>query len=262
MLLNTVIIVLREVLEAALLVSIFLAMSKMVKLSLSWFFTSVIFGLLGAYLYAINMNWLSELYDYTGQEIANSSMIILIYFFALLGSVALQFSHNRLRAVWFLRVVLSSTIILAMTREGSEIIIYTQGFLHTQDKYISIIMGGFIGACIGASVGLIVYYALIIGSKNRTLLWGQLILTVVASGLLSQVVPLYEQADLITSGQPLWDTTAFIAEDSILGQMLYAVIGYEATPSLWQVLVYVFGLVTFSLSLFFCYRVSEKNNGI
>jgi high-affinity iron transporter len=40
----------------------------------------------------------------------------------------------------------------------------------------------------------------------------------------------------------LWDSSAVLPENSVVGQMLYAFIGYEATPSGAQIIAYVTGL--------------------
>ena len=43
------------------------------------------------------------------------------------------------------------------------------------------------------------------------------------------------QADWLPSQAPLWDTSAALPENSPPGQLLYALLGYEATPGPWQV---------------------------
>ena len=46
------------------------------------------------------------------------------------------------------------------------------------------------------------------------------------------------QADWLPASQPLWNSSAWLPEGSLLGQLLYALIGYEATPGPWQVGLY------------------------
>jgi len=50
----------------------------------------------------------------------------------------------------------------------------------------------------------------------------------------------------------LWDTSTLVAEDTLLGQVLYATVGYEATPTALQAGAY--GLLAATLLLLFGLR--------
>jgi high-affinity iron transporter len=54
----------------------------------------------------------------------------------------------------------------------------------------------------------------------------------------AQATGLLIQADWISVAGPIWDSSAFIAEDSLTGQLLYALIGYEASPSATEAVIY------------------------
>jgi high-affinity iron transporter len=58
-----------------------------------------------------------------------------------------------------------------------------------------------------------------------------------------QAAGLLIQADWLSAGQPLWDTNTLLPEASIPGQVVYAVFGYEATPSLQEIIVYLGSLL-------------------
>jgi high-affinity iron transporter len=51
------------------------------------------------------------------------------------------------------------------------------------------------------------------------------------------------QADWVPSHLPLWDTTDWLSESSVTGQLLYVLVGYEATPTAIQVAFYFGGLI-------------------
>lgn len=68
---------------------------------------------------------------------------------------------------------------------------------------------------------------------------GTLTIMLVGAGMVLQSVQQLIQADLLPGQHALWDTTDWIAENSIAGQLLYALIGYEATPSPLQVICYL-----------------------
>jgi high-affinity iron transporter len=55
------------------------------------------------------------------------------------------------------------------------------------------------------------------------------------------------QGGLVESQLPVWDSSGWISETSVTGQLLYALLGYEATPSLKQLVFYGATLVAFLL---------------
>ena len=57
-------------------------------------------------------------------------------------------------------------------------------------------------------------------------------------------IVLLQQVDILSSSQALWDSSRFLTEDSEVGQLLTVLFGYESTPSLLQVIIYI---IAFSL---------------
>lgn len=246
MLLDAVIIVLREVLEAAMLASIFLAVSKILGIRFHWFLLSLAVGAIGAYGYAAAMKWVSEWFDFTGQELVNGLIQVGIYITALAVVVLGYLSAGRGDAGYrWVTLMMTMTMILAVIREGSEIMLYLQTFTGDQGRLLRVLTGGVVGAGIGCSVGILVYYLLVLNVGRYSLVGCQAALAVVAAGIVSQVVPLFEQIDILPGAGPVWDTSTLLPETSIVGQLLYAVVGYEATPSPWQVAVYVGAMIVF-----------------
>jgi high-affinity iron transporter len=68
MLLTSVIIVLREVLEASLLVSILLALSGVLGISRRWIGWSLGIGLAGAFAYSLGMAVITDWFDGVGRK--------------------------------------------------------------------------------------------------------------------------------------------------------------------------------------------------
>jgi high-affinity iron transporter len=64
----------------------------------------------------------------------------------------------------------------------------------------------------------------------------------------AQTILLLNQADWLPFTPTAWDTGGLLSESSVLGQLAYALIGYEATPSIMQVGAYTLGLVIVLLS--------------
>lgn len=75
-----------------------------------------------------------------------------------------------------------------------------------------------------------------------------------------QIAQLLAQADWIPSQYPLWNSSALISENSLTGQLLYALIGYEATPTPIQIISYLISLLLIIvLSSFYYFRLQDRS---
>jgi high-affinity iron transporter len=238
-LLSSVILVLREVLEAALLVSLLLAFSRKLSIHSSWVLIAIVAGLLGSAIYGFNIELVSELFEGVGQEVVNALLQICIYL--LLCSLAVfavrhyRGAHVPLRLV---TIVMTLCVLLAIVREGSEVMLYISGFVSLPDLRVPVMAGSAIGAGIGLSVGAVFYYAILSLHGRAAAIVGAFLLSLVAAGMASQAAQLLIQADWLPSHYPVWDTSWLIDEQSVTGQLLYALIGYEATPTALQVAIH------------------------
>ena len=265
MLLNAIIIVLREVLEAALLISLLSSVSASLNVRHYWFLVAFVVGVVGAFLYAFNLSAISELFEYTGQEILNVFILTGIYFclalFVIFTTFDGVYTSNVRRNILVLMVL---PVTLAIALEGSEIAIYISGFLQSSQQTIPVLVGSAIGAGIGVSVGALIYFGLIVCKPSIQFVVVKLTLTIVVAGILSQAVALLLQVDLLSSSAPLWDTSRYLSEESVVGQLLYAVMGYEATPAPQQVAIYVAGIAVVVLGIFvkstFGSTINEQTN--
>ena len=137
---------------------------------------------------------------------------------------------------------------LALTREGSEIFIYIGGVIGHPSHMQPTLTGAGIGAGIGLSAGVLIYYGLL-GLPTKWIVPGALVLlSLVAGNMASQATLLLTQADWVPYSQILWDSSKLLPENSIFGHLLYALVGYEATPSLFQGISYICGM----LLIFLC----------
>jgi high-affinity iron transporter len=240
MLLSSVILVLREVLEAALLFSLLMALSKRLEISLRWVFVALVIGVLGAAICGFNTDRISELFSGVGQEVLNAGMQYGIFVLLCgLGAAAVLSARGFPMPAYLLPGLMASSVIIALVREGSEIMIYLSGFLLGSDQWAAVLTGSAIGAGIGVSVGAVIYYALITLNRRRVAIVGLVLLVLIAAGMVLQATELLIQADWLPAAFPVWDTSAVLSEQSVAGQLLYALIGYEATPTALQLGAYI-----------------------
>ncbi len=248
MLLSSVILVLQETLEAALLASVLMALSYRLGLRVRWLPIGLCLGALLAWLYAANMGTVSEWFDYVGQEVVNAVLQIIIAL-ALVILAWASFSnhrdvaHGQIRTIALFQWCAVLAITLTITREGAEVVTYLGGVLHQADKLQTVMIGSGIGFSIGISVGFLLFYGLV-GLKGKWAAAASLILLALFAGnMLAQAALQFTQADWISSTRAVWDTSSWWPEDSITGQLLYALVGYEATPSAAQIVSYMSGFL-------------------
>lgn len=248
MLVNSVVIVLREVLEAALLISVLLALSRRMQLKPGWLLAAAVLGLVGAVAYARFFVPISAMFEGVGQEATNAALQFGVA--AAIAPIAFIVARHRgvaANRVAVLPVLMALAVALAISREGSEIIIFVSGFLQMESLVKSIALGSLAGAAIGFSIGVLLYYLLLALQEQRSTWISLLLLGLAASSMYSQATKLLIQADWLAAAAPLWDSSAAIPEQSIFGQLLYALIGYEATPATIEVAAYAGGLALVGL---------------
>lgn len=236
MLLNIIVIVLRETLEASVLISLLLAIGQRSRLGLAWLLPALALGFVGAAIYAWNLRAISEWFDYVGQEVVNAALQYSIYICLLVVCAW----RDKLSAVWLL-VLMSLTVVLAITHEGGELVVFYSGFLQAGEPWLNAATSGFIGLAIGLSVGVLCFYLL--ATIKPAVAVGNILLCLVAAGMALQATQLLIQADWLSAAQPVWNSNPLLAESSTAGQLAYAVFGYEATPSLPEVSAYLAALL-------------------
>jgi len=262
MFLSTVILVLQEILEAALLISVLLVLSRLLTrnskehltIPLAWLPAAGVCGIAGAWLYAAFTPAISEWFDYVGLEITNAFIQVLIL--ALLALFCFMFSsgnreHRTRMLAGMAPVLLCAMVALGITREVSEIILYMQGVMAVPANVSPVVLGTIMATGIGISSGIVLYYLVL----ALPVIWGyrvsMLLLALFAGNLASQAVLLLTQADWLPYTPQLWDTSNLIPEYSVTGQLLYALVGYEANPSLLQCLLYLASAILIAFSPLF-----------
>lgn len=237
MLLDTIVLVLRETLEAGILIALLLSITNDKGIGKLWLWAGLILGALSAYAYSHSYDCISESLEYAGQEVLNAAILLTISLCLMSIVFWLIF-----RITYFNRimpVIFASVIVFTLTRELTELVIFYTGFFQTKGDLANGLTSGFIGLTIGSSIGVIVYYSITSWIKRGTKCIRVVFLTLVSGGLVVQALQLLMQVDWISSTQPLWNTNSIIKESSAFGQMVYAVFGYEATPTFIEVIGYI-----------------------
>jgi len=250
MTLSAVIIILREVLEAALVLSLLVSTTRQMGLPYRGILAGFLLGMAGAVSATLLMDVISDSFDGVGQEVFNAVLLTVIVLLLIVYAAGLDrriTAKGNGPAAMLLLVLSCLVVTLAVTREGMEIIIFFYGFSTDPAELLSGLVGGAIGAGIGISLGVLIYYGLINLPERFAVVVPLVLLALVASGMASQAVVYLMQGGLVESQLPVWDTSGWISESSVTGQLLYAALGYEATPTLKQLGFYGATLVVFLL---------------
>ncbi len=258
--LATAIIVFREVLEAALVAGIVLAASKGVRDRSLWVGGGILAGIAGACVVAFFAETIAEAAAGIGQELLNATILFLAV--AMLGwhniwmgrhgrelaqqAAELGKSVTRgTRPLYALGIVVG----MAILREGSELVLFLYSIAAGGAGGIAdMLAGGGFGLVAGVAMGVALYFGLLrIPTKYLFTVTSWLIL-LLAAGMASQGAAFLMQADVLPALSPaLWDSSAFLSEESIPGKVMHALIGYVARPSGIQFVFWVGTLATIGL---------------
>lgn len=258
----TVVIVFREVLEAALLIGIIAAATRAIPGRNRWLIAGMMAGLAGAGLVAASTEAIAGMAEGIGQEVFNALVLGVAVLMLAWHNIWMS-SHGKAMAAEANNVgkaisdgqqersILLIVVGLAVLREGSETVLFLYAVSASEASGSSaIVMGGLIGVLAGIAVGYTVYRGLL----RVPLRWffsatGVLVL-LLAAGMASQAAHFLIQANLITSfAAPLWDTSAALPVSSVPGMLLHSLIGYDPKPAGMQIIFYITTLAVIAMGM-------------
>lgn len=254
--LATALIVFREVLEAALIVSIVLAASKTIPGRSPWIAGGVAVGIGGALLVAAFASVISDAAAGMGQELFNAIVlalaVIMLGWHSVwmsrhsremakdLGAVAHAVSTGN-RPLYALALVVGAAVL----REGSETVLFLKGIAAGEDNpEFALIAGGMTGITGGVAAGAALYLGLLRIPVRYLFSVTNWMVLLLAAGMASQATGFLVQAGLVPDlGSAMWDTSWLLSEKSLVGKVLHALTGYVARPAGIQVLAFIATLI-------------------
>lgn len=245
-------IVFREVLEAALIVGIVAAATRGVAGRGRRLALGVALGLAGSGAVAAGADAISSLANGIGQELFNAGVLLVAVAMLAWHNVWMS-AHGRelaanaralggevrdgTRGMAALMVVVA----LAVLREGSETVLFLYGIaLAAESNRMQMLAGGVLGLAGGTLLGWLLYAGLLRVPLKWFFTATSALVLLLAAGMASQAARFLIQADILPGlASPLWDTTAIVSNDSVLGSLLRGIVGYEAQPAGMQVLFFI-----------------------
>lgn len=255
-------ILFRESLEAALIIGIIAAATRGIKARARWISAGIGLGVLGAFMVAYMADHLTRLADGVGQEVFNALVLMAAMLMLAWHSIWMN-RHGRELAQQAKRIghailhqqlamsALLSVIGLAVLREGSEIVLFLHGLLASQPIPPGTLwLGGILGLGAGSALGWAIYRGLLAIPLSWFFKVTTGLILFLAAGMAAQAARFLIQADWLPSlVDPLWDISDWLTLDSLLGQSLHLLIGYDPQPTGMQMVCYVSTLLLISAGM-------------
>lgn len=234
-------LVFREVLEAALIVTIVCAATRGVARRGLYVSGGLALGVLGALLVAVFAGALAGAFSGVGQEVFNACVLFAAVL--MIGwHVLWMSSHGRALASQMKALggavhsgssslmMLLLVVALAVLREGSEVVLFLYGMVAGGAS--GVFAGLVLGLVAGVATGFALYFGLLRIPLRHFFTATNGLLVLLAAGLASTAARYLVQADLLPAVvDPLWDSSWLLANGSIAGEALHILIGYDARPS-------------------------------
>lgn len=247
-------LVFREVLEAALIITVVCAATRGVPRRGLFVGGGLILGVLGALLVALFADALANAFSGVGQEVFNAS-VLLAAVLMISWHVLWMSGHGRAMAAEMKALggavrsgssslmMLLLVVALAVLREGSEVVLFLYGMV--AGGAVGVIGGLALGVIAGSAVGFALYYGLLRIPLRHFFSATNAMLMLLAAGLASSAARYLVQANLLPAlTDPLWDSSWLLSNGSLPGQTLHILIGYDARPSGIMLVFYTVTLLT------------------
>jgi high-affinity iron transporter len=249
--LGALIIVFREVIEAGLIIGIVLAVTRGVPGRGRWVWTGVLAAVIGAGLLAMFAETIASAFEGAGQELFNAGVLGIAVAMLMWHNLWMA-SHGQEMAASMAEVgkavsagqrpmaALATVVGLATLREGSEVVLFLYGIVAAGASVSSLLVGGALGLAAGAIFTALTYYGLLAIPPRHIFMVTTVLIALLAAGMAAQAVQFLDAAGLIdVMGQRLWDSSAWLPQDSIPGRLLHTLIGYTDRPTQLQLIAYV-----------------------
>ncbi|MDF2177268.1 hypothetical protein P2G88_03300 [Aliiglaciecola sp. CAU 1673] len=232
MLINSIILFLRDALPVFVLASFLLAWSNHTKANHHWLGWGTVLGLSGALILTALVNVISQWQEGAGLELILFCSQSLAYLFLIL--IVVDFCRAQHSHPAFALAAFAITVML----NGANLLVYLWGYWAFEETPLALILGTVMGLALCFSLAVLLYlaaYHLLLNGARRAFIC---LVLLYAAGQLTQAFTLLSQVDLLPSFPSLWDSSAWISDESEVGHLLNSLMGYEEAPGPLQLLVY------------------------
>ncbi|GHE77308.1 hypothetical protein [Thalassotalea profundi] len=227
MLINTVVLLLRDLLPVFVLLTFLRAFIVPDAFSYKNIRNVAITSFLFVLLIIQIVEPISEWFEGAGLELMQVSLIIMSFMLFLLITLLRIHRQNTNICIRLANIGLEVFIVV----KTSNFFIFLHVYLQDKSQVFNVFIGVMLGIGICMSFSAIFYYLLKEWQETslKTLLYIPWFLFL--SGMISQVLALLAQVDIFSLSAPLWSSEHLIENSSEYGQLLSALIGYQSAPA-------------------------------
>lgn len=243
-------LVFREVMEAALIVSLVCAATRGVARRGLFVIAGIALGITGAVLVALGADEIAGWASGTGQNLFDAGVLLAAV--GMIGWHVVWMSKHGRELTQHMRTVggavkagtssltlLLVVVALAVLREGSEIVLFLYGMAVGGTDTAGLAGGIALGVGGGSLLGLALYFGLLRIPVRHFFTVTNGMLLLLASGLAATAAGFLVQGNLLPSwGTQIWDTSWLLSNGSLAGRTLGTLVGYNATPAGIQIVFY------------------------
>jgi len=239
----------------ALVLGVLLAATNACPKSRRYIAAGATAGLLGAGLVAWFMEELEGAVNGDGEFLFNACLLALASL-TIAWTVIWMSQHGR-KAVSKMRRVgecvaegdlpemaLAMAAFAAVIREGGEAVLFLAGASQGGQDASGMIIGGVTGLFLGVATGLAIFRGLVripMRYLFQTIAWFMMLL---AAGMASQAASNLVMIDLLPPlVETVWDSSGWLPQSGMFGELLHAMIGYDEQPNAMQLLVFSASLI-------------------
>jgi high-affinity iron transporter len=253
-------VVFRECVEIALMLSIVMAITKKIEKSRIYIIAGIMLGIISASLFAFFARAVSLSFGGIGDEIVDST-VILITVVMIIWTITWMHGYGekverdindlstRIYNNSTSHFMLATFVAAIIFREGVEIILIVYGITVreaiTIDNYL---LGFCLGAISGLMLGVIIYLGLVKFAGKYVFQISSTVLMLVAAGLSAEAAGILTSSGIVTIlSDQIWDSSWLIEDNSISGNILKVIAGYYSKPNELQVIFYIITICTINI---------------
>ena len=224
------IIVLREVIEAGLIVGIVLAVTNSVAGARRWIVGGLLAGIAGSALLAIFTNAVASAFQGMGQEYFNAAILALAVVMLTWHNVwmaahgrqlagEIRAAGNEVASGTRDAAALAVVVGVAVLREGAEVVLFLYGIIVAGGETpMALFSGGMMGLALGIAFTAFTYLGLVRIPVRYLFAVTSILIAFLAAGMAAQSVSFLEQAGVVTAlGATVWDTSWLLSQSEFDG---------------------------------------------
>jgi high-affinity iron transporter len=250
--LPTLIIVFREMLEAGLILGIALAVTRAIPSARRWIAYGAAAGIAGSLVVAASAAFIARSFQGAGQELFNATALGLAA--VMLGWHNIWMARHGKELAGHLKSaaddiatglrdagVLAVVVGVAVLREGSEVVLFLFGVASAGDMSAAQIVAGLAGGLLlGGAVSALLYFGLLRIPMRYLFATTGVLITLLAAGMAAQAMTFLQQAGFFGAWlNEVWDTSAWLPQSSVIGNLLHILIGYIDRPTVAELAVWI-----------------------